>query len=96
MPKMPKNAIIFNCEYCNFKCSKKSNYVAHLSTAKHKNWTFLNGFEQKNADRYFCKWCDKTYNGRSGLWYHEKICTARNVQKLDDSIINVQNRDFMK
>jgi hypothetical protein len=83
MPKMPKNAIIFNCEKCNFKCSKKSNYVAHLATLKHKNWTFLNEFEQKNAERYFCKWCDKTYNGRSGLWYHEKICMSRNVQNVN-------------
>ena len=94
MPKMPKNAEIFNCENCNFKCSKKSNYVAHLATLKHKNWTFLNDFEQKNADRYFCQWCDKTYNGRSGLWYHEKICTVKNVQKTN-TVINVQGEHHL-
>ena len=33
---MPKNAELFNCENCNFICSKKSNYTKHLMTAKHK------------------------------------------------------------
>ena len=41
---MPK---IITCELCDFKCSKLSNYKAHLLTAKHQNRTFLNSFEQK-------------------------------------------------
>ena len=31
--KMPVN---FSCELCDFNCSKKSNYIKHLLTAKHK------------------------------------------------------------
>ena len=33
---MPKNAIIYYCENCDFKCSKKSNYDKHINTRKHK------------------------------------------------------------
>ena len=35
--KVAKNAEIFYCRSCDFKCSKKSNFQKHLSTDKHKN-----------------------------------------------------------
>ena len=34
---MPKNAEIFECKDCDFKCSKKSNYDKHILTLKHTN-----------------------------------------------------------
>jgi len=68
---MPKNAEIFFCKKCNFICSKKSNYVSHLLTAKHKIRTLSNA---KNADFYICIQCAKSYKTRSGLWYHQKKC----------------------
>ena len=34
--KMPKNAKNFYCKYCDFKCSKQSNYETHCLTPKHK------------------------------------------------------------
>jgi hypothetical protein len=82
MEKMPKNANKFNCIYCNFVCSKKSNYEIHLLTAKHQNNLLLNNLEQKhaknaeNAEQYLfcCKNCNKGYNVRNSLWYHEKKC----------------------
>jgi hypothetical protein len=43
----PKNPIIFLCEDCNFKCSKKSDYKRHLITAKHK----IEQFEQKKTPK---------------------------------------------
>ena len=33
---MQKNAEKYYCFYCNFKCSKKSNFNNHLLTLKHK------------------------------------------------------------
>jgi hypothetical protein len=36
---MPKNAANYFCDFCDFKCSKKSNYETHLLTNKHKNAT---------------------------------------------------------
>ena len=32
---MPKNAQLFLCESCDFKCCKKSNYDVHILTSKH-------------------------------------------------------------
>ena len=49
--KMPKNAEIFFCEYCDFKCCKKSNYDKHLLTSKHKNTDkILPNTDAKNAE----------------------------------------------
>ena len=47
MEKMPKNAEIFICKICDFKCCKQSNYDKHLATAKHQKLMFVN---QKNAE----------------------------------------------
>ena len=49
MENIPKNANIFSCHICDFKCYKKSNYDTHLQTAKHINRTKLNNLEQKNV-----------------------------------------------
>jgi hypothetical protein len=77
MKKEPKNAEKFLCSSCDFECSKKSNYDKHISTAKHKNRTKLNVLEQKNAEKcqfFYCKNCNKEYNARNSLWYHEQKC----------------------
>jgi len=70
---MPKNAEIFFCEKCDFKCNKNSNYKKHLLTAKHKNRTNRTEKMPKNAIVYKCK-CGKSYKSRSSLWYHKKKC----------------------
>jgi len=36
---VPKNATFFYCEYCDFECSKQSNYITHTLTSKHKKDT---------------------------------------------------------
>jgi len=77
--KMPKNAKIFSCENCDFKCSKKSNYDAHLLTRKHQMITNDNEKCQKNAEK--CRsilscHCGKTYKYRSGLSRHRTLCTV--------------------
>ena len=96
MEKMPKNAQIYNCINCNFKCSKKSNYDAHLLTSKHINTLFLNKIEQKNAKKcqtdfiFYCKNCNKGYYARNSLWYHEKKC---NQKQLDNQNTPINNKD---
>ena len=72
-----ENAEKFHCEQCDFKCCKKSNFDKHIATSKHKNRTKLNVLEQKNAEKcqtFSCKNCNKKYNARNSLWYHEKKC----------------------
>jgi hypothetical protein len=74
MKKMPENAKLYECNVCDFKCSKKHNYDTHLATAKHKNRTNLNDFKPKNAAQFICSTCNKCYKARNGLWYHQQKC----------------------
>ena len=69
--KMPKNAEKYYCKKCTFECSKKSNYINHISTRKHKMMTVNDG---KNADIHYCD-CGKVYKYRQGLFNHKKKCS---------------------
>ena len=83
---MPKNAEKYICEFCDFKCSKKSNYETHLLTAKHKNRTFLNNLEQNVSEKYqplICDKCNKTYKARNSLWYHKQKCLGYKNEETD-------------
>jgi hypothetical protein len=71
---------IFYCDVCHYKCSKSSDYDKHLSTAKHKNRTILNNLSPK---KFICKYCNKNYNARNSLWYHEQKCNY-NVSNFND------------
>jgi hypothetical protein len=69
------------CKSCHYTCSKTSDYRKHLMTSKHKNRTFLNILEQnvaKSRQIYSCRYCNKIYEARNSLWYHEKKCTINN------------------
>ena len=70
---MPKNAEIFTCIKCNFKCSKQSNWNNHINTAKHKNRTNRTEKQPKNAEIFECE-CGKVYKARNSLWYHKQKC----------------------
>ena len=65
----------FECEPCEFKCSRKSSYNAHLKTKKHHKFADL----QKSfmlEYRYNCENCDKKYIHRQSLWKHKNICSS--------------------
>lgn len=75
--KSQKVADYFECISCLYSCSKKSDWVKHLSTRKHKNRTKLNDIEQNGefvADTSFGCECGKHYVARNSLWYHRKSC----------------------
>jgi len=75
MEKNAENAELYNCELCDFKCYKRSNWKTHIMTSKHKNRTNLNVFVPKNAENNFiCQTCSKTYKARNSLWYHKLKC----------------------
>jgi hypothetical protein len=79
---MPKNAEIFHCNKCNFKCSKKSNYEQHLLTRKHNMEVNGNDWKSKNA---VCEKCEKTFKTASGLWKHQQKC-AKSQEFKDEPI----------
>jgi len=74
----------FYCSFCDYNCSKKSDYDKHLLTLKHINRTNI---EQKNR-QYKCNTCNKMYAARNSLWYHEKKCVSENT---DISLNNSEN-----
>ena len=96
MNLMPKNAKIYYCEKCHFKCSKLSNYNKHLLTLKHKNRTNSTIIEQKNAKKcqtkFICE-CGKEYGARNSLWYHKKKCYINEDNKLSKTSSNIQDID---
>jgi hypothetical protein len=85
--KMPKNAFKFFCESCDFKCSKHSNYITHLSTDKHKMMTNDDTKTPKNAAAFMCS-CGKSYKYRQGLSVHKKKC----LQIKESSVITADNK----
>ena len=74
---MPKNAVFFLCDVCNFKCSKESNYNVHLSTLKHKKFTSVYKENAVIENAHKCD-CLKTYTTRMGLWKHKQKCQLMN------------------
>ena len=65
----------YSCESCDFYTNKLSNYNKHLTTRKHKNSSFLNKKEPKEAmAKYTCENCGKKYKARNSFWYHKKKC----------------------
>jgi hypothetical protein len=67
----------FNCEPCDYICSKKYNLDRHVLTAKHLKATNGNISATnlgQNEQTYLCAYCSKQYSNRSGLWRHNKKC----------------------
>ena len=83
--KMPKKCGNFTCEYCDFKCTKKSNYLCHIKTKKHNDNKMItndNKLQQKNAE-CICK-CGNVYKYMSGLSRHKKQCSF--IDKINKEI----------
>ena len=80
--KNAKNAKIFVCELCDFKCSKKSNIDKHNLSLKHKkNDTELQ--ENTNKENFICN-CGKEYKFRKGLWKHKKKCSIEKTENKNN------------
>ena len=80
----PKNAEKYYCKNCDFRCSKKSDWSRHLTTAKHKKLTNLTNFTPKIAapNMHTCEVCSKQYKSRMGLWGHKKKCISQPKPEL--------------
>lgn len=99
--KTPKNDNNYYCENCDFTCSKKSDYVRHLSTAKHKKHEMDNEKEPKNATPYMCS-CGNEYKHASGLSKHKKKCTyiqnstKKETEEFSEDIPKPTMEDYLK
>jgi len=63
----------FECDQCDYKCCKQSEWTKHITTRKHVARTSL---EPSKPHKYVCKLCDREYLARNSLWYHQKKCVA--------------------
>jgi hypothetical protein len=88
----------FCCLYCDFKCSKQSDWNRHIDTKKHLCRHSGNNMEKmeikKNAE-HICS-CGKKYTSNSGLWKHKKTC--KHFDKEEDTEIKEPefNKDNFK
>ena len=76
----------FVCDFCNYRCSKKSDFDKHLLTNKHKilqNPTL----NVANSQNFVCH-CGKTYKHSSTLYAHKKTCTSiHNVEPTVETTV---------
>jgi hypothetical protein len=67
----------FICEACDFVCFKKSDFIRHEATRKHKMLTnvdkMLTEKCQKTPDEFQCE-CGKVFKHRQSLSVHRKKC----------------------
>jgi len=89
---MPKNAEIFYCEKCDFKCSKNSNWENHVSTQKHKRLIETNKkmplvkpILNMEKNTFVCD-CGKKYKHQASLCKHRKVCSVNeNTSPQEDN-----------
>ena len=72
-----KNAEEFNCEACDFKCCKLSNWVKHIETRKHLGIKKME--PEKNAGKK-CETCNVTCSKMSNWSKH--ILTAKHLNNI--------------
>ena len=80
-----KNIQKFNCQTCDFKCSKRGDWNRHILTGKHKKSTLSNEKSDKSdhiyiksaKKTYICEHCEKEYKSRNGVWIHKKTCIQK-------------------
>lgn len=100
----PKNAEIFYCEQCDFKCCKNSDWKRHLTTRKHIATDGILTNAPKSAaecvNMFVCE-CGKSYKHRQSLFTHRKQCNdgeniSINIQDVPKSNEVEELKEFMK
>jgi hypothetical protein len=100
-------AFKYFCNFCHYGTSKKTHYIDHLSTAKHKKHAFGNNLETlgNGIPAFFsCTICLKEFKHRSGLWKHNKVCKIElennnnHFEITNEVIMNIlkQNSEFQQ
>ena len=78
---VPKSDNNFKCEICDYSTSRKSQYIRHLSTDKHKTRTCETNetkMKQKSVQTFDCI-CGNLFNSRTTLWRHKKTCKGQQI-----------------
>jgi hypothetical protein len=89
--KTSKNLINYECEKCDFKCSKKGDWNRHIATAKHLKLTFGDAQVTKKTSHHICEICNKKYISRNGLWVHKQKCSDK-IGELKKDLANEEKQ----
>jgi hypothetical protein len=91
MKGVKKNSNKFECNACDYITCKKNEWERHILTRKHVDRTILeqNGALGDSKAFYCCKKCNKTYNARNSLWYHEKKCNLEVKNEVKNEIASI-------
>ena len=87
----------FCCEDCDYSTSKKTDYLKHLSTDKHKksqngSYLVVNDSEKSpKVAQYKCE-CGRVYKYDSGYYRHKKNCSDKIVVTNKE---DVNNKDLI-
>ena len=99
--KSQKIATKYNCSYCDYNTSNKTDYNKHLATQKHiecKNETNLKQHSVTNSEKsqkiatFVCH-CDATFNSRTSLWRHQKKCDKNTIDNSIKELIDFNDLD---
>jgi hypothetical protein len=82
---MPKQSDSFHCNCCDYTCSIKSNYTAHLKTEKHKRLEKM----PNQPNTFTCDYCQYTCTKKSNFNIHLK--TERHIRLENNRKQSVSN-----
>ena len=93
-PKVSKN---HQCELCDYSSYKITDYKKHLHTTKHQNRqneTNVTDLSLKVAKNLQCI-CGVSFNNRTTLWRHKKICKDTNEHESKfESIAGLSDKEL--
>ena len=88
--KFQKSSEKFYCKKCDYSSKRKSQWIRHLSTTKHKMDNMDNPMDNmKSSTRVFVCNCGKQYKYNTGLSKHKKKCTP-----IMENNINKKNTEY--
>ena len=70
----------YSCKKCNYSTNFKQNFNRHFKSKKH--------LENKG---FLCNLCNKSYDSRSGLWKHTKMCHMNDYKMTSNDNVVINN-----
>jgi hypothetical protein len=91
----------YNCIFCNFNTSNKTDYTRHILTDKHKKIKDNNEINknnnyltQKNEKQFTC-FCGKSYKHKPNLYAHKKKCNNEEPNILVENKEDINYKDLV-
>ena len=91
----------FNCNFCNYSTDIKCNFEKHINTSKHIYNTTNDDNDNNNDNdndneecKLSCYKCSKSFNHRTTLWRHKKICLSDSERKSDSEYNSLSDDEY--